>query len=246
MQFTRTSLFPLFVSLAFTAPLPCQAVSQLAQSTPPTKKSSFQPSVDVSVGAFGQLTYARTPMTADVEPNATFVTERVQSSSPSVGIAATLHQSFRQFVGYNVNMGYTRFTQSYSEAEGSIPKSSQSSLGTASYSQGSLKTNQYELTVAYAIEGPGHKRLRTFAQLGGGGLFYVPSGAPQAKQQTRPAMVFGVGMDYRFSKHLGLRAEYKGLFYKGPDFAIDTYGFPKQRLFTVTNMPTVSLVYRFK
>jgi opacity protein-like surface antigen len=103
----------------------------------------------------------------------------------------------------------------------------------------------YELTLAYAFYGPRSERFRTFGQIGGGGLFFEPINANFAHQETRPAMVFGVGAEYDFSRHLSVRAEYRGLFYKMPDFGIDN-GFPKQRLFTVTNTPAISLVYRFK
>ncbi len=241
------TLFRVALSLLLISPLPRLTLSLFAQSVQPAKKSSFQSSVDVSVGASGQLTFARTPMTADVFASGPFVaeTQKVQSTSRSAGVQATFHQSFKPLLGYNVNLGYTRFTQSYSEAAG-FRNPSTTGVGTVSYSQGSLRTNEYEVTIAYVVEGPGQNRLRTFSQVGGGGLFFVPIDAPQASQQTRPALVFGVGMEYRLSRHLGVRTEYRGLFYKGPDFAIDTYGFPKQRLFTVTNMPTVSMVYRFK
>jgi long-subunit fatty acid transport protein len=57
-------------------------------------------------------------------------------------------------------------------------------------------------------------------------------------------MIFGVGMNYRFSEHFGMRAEYRGLFYKSP-----TLPFPKTapvtRLFTITNEPAISLTYTF-
>jgi hypothetical protein len=58
-------------------------------------------------------------------------------------------------------------------------------------------------------------------------------------------MVFGVGMSYRLTEHLGLRAEYRGLFYKSPDFAPMRNEVPVTRLFTVTNEPVVSLSYTF-
>ena len=58
-------------------------------------------------------------------------------------------------------------------------------------------------------------------------------------------MLFGVGMNYRLTEHLGLRAEYRGLFYKSPDFGVTRNIGPVTRLFTVTNEPTVSLSYTF-
>jgi opacity protein-like surface antigen len=152
----------------------------------------------------------------------------------------------KPYLGYNVNFSYTRFTQTDSEGSGYVPgQGTTPPPGGSSFSAGSLSTHMDELTLAYAFYGPRAKRFRTFGQLGGGGLFFEPINASFAKQQTRPAMVFGVGMEYDVSRHFSVRAEYRGLFYKGPDFAIDN-GFPKQRLFTVTNTPAISLVYRFK
>jgi hypothetical protein len=55
-------------------------------------------------------------------------------------------------------------------------------------------------------------------------------------------------MNYKLTSHLDLRAEYRGLFYKSPDFTLppyDGFNFPMSRLFTVTNAPAISLVYRF-
>lgn len=52
-------------------------------------------------------------------------------------------------------------------------------------------------------------------------------------------------MNYRLTKRLGLRAEYRGLFYKNPDFAPNLNTVPVTRLFTVTNQPAVSLTYTF-
>ena len=61
-------------------------------------------------------------------------------------------------------------------------------------------------------------------------------------------MIFGVGMNYKLTSHLDLRAEYRGLFYKSPDFNLPPYGqgnFPITRLFTVTSQPAISVVYSF-
>jgi len=58
-------------------------------------------------------------------------------------------------------------------------------------------------------------------------------------------MVFDVGMTYRLTEHLGLKAKYRGLFYKNPNFALMRTEVPITRLFTVTNEPVVSLTYTF-
>ena len=218
-----------------------------AQTPEPPKNRNFTPGTDISLGTLGQMTFSRNPVHVDVEPGGDLDIQKTQSESPSAGALATFHGAMAPYFGYNVNFSYTRFTQTDSEASGFIPTTGTvPPPGSGSYSAGALDTNMYELTIAYAFDGPRTKRFRTFGQIGGGGLFFEPINAPFAKQQTRPAMVFGVGMEYNVSSHFSVRAEYRGLFYKGPDFAIDNGTFPQQRLFTVTNAPAISLVYHFK
>lgn len=232
----------------FLALLLVVSVSDLVAQTPePTKKdSNFTSGADVSIGLLGQTTFARNPATYGVYPDWTVVNQKTQATSPSAGMLATFHDAIKPYLGFNVNFGYTRFTQTDSEGSGYVPgQGTTTPPGGGSFSAGSLDTHMYELTLAYAFNGPRNKRFRTFGQLGGGGLFFEPINATFAKQQTRPSMVFGTGMEYDVSRHLSVRAEYRGLFYKMPDFAIDN-GFPKQRLFSVTNTPTISLVYRFR
>ena len=153
-----------------------------------------------------------------------------------------------------MNFGFTRFTEHYSNGIQFVPNSVTGLQPSSSFVRGAVRTNMYEATVASIIEGPRTKRFRTFAQFGGGGLFFEPVDSKiGATQQTRPAMVFGAGANFKLTDRLALRAEYRGLFYKSPDFNLtditpgvtSTNQFPMTRLFTVTSTPAVSLVYRF-
>jgi opacity protein-like surface antigen len=210
-------------------------------------KKKFTTSTDLSVGVFGQLTPARTPVTTTNQSGGSQIFQTTQGTSPSPGVLGTFHQSFRPWLGYNVNVGYTRFSENYSSGYAFVPNASSTFPAFSNFSQGSIGTNMYEVTVAYAIQGPRAKRFNTFAQFGGGGLFFLPtqSSSPYDKQ-TRPAMLFGVGVNYKLSAHWGIRAEYRGLFYKNPDFAYYSgNAVPISKLFTVTNTPGVSVVYSF-
>jgi opacity protein-like surface antigen len=220
------------------------AITQTANVKLPQKK--FIPGVDFSLGVFGQLTPTRIPVTTNQFSFGVSTAQTTQGTSPSVGILGTFHQSFKPWLSYNVNLGYTRFSENYSQGSSFVPAPSATFEPFSSFSQGTIGTNMYELTIAYVFEGPNSKRFSTFGQFGGGGLFFLPiqDNSP-ANQQTRPAMVFGVGANYKLMNHLDIRAEYRGLFYKSPDFAYSHSGFPISKLFTVTNTPTVSLVYRF-
>ena len=246
MPFKDRSFSPFRYSVIFTLVLLLLSKAVIAQPPKPPKDENFTPGTDFSLGLMGQMTFARNPTTLTTYPSGIGFSQQSQSQSPSAGALVTFHGSMQPYLGYNVVFSYTRFTQTDSEGGGFTPTPGTNPRpGSGSFYAGALDTHMYELTLAYAFYGPRTKRFRTFGQIGGGGLFFELINASLAHQETRPAMVFGVGAEYDVSRHFSVRAEYRGLFYKMPDFGIDN-GFPKQRLFTVTNTPAISLVYRFR
>jgi opacity protein-like surface antigen len=233
------------------------AVAQNPDRNPgqtPAKKH-FTPQTDLSAGIYGQLTNTRMPTTVVDSPEGVFTRQITQGTSDSPGVFATFHQSFKPWLGYNVNFGYSRFSENYSYGQAYLPSSTSTQPAYSNFAQGSIPTNMLDLTIAYVFRGPSNKKFSTFGQFGGGGLFFLPTVSTDShdlnpvRQQTRPATIFGVGMNYKLTNRLNLRAEYRGLFYKCPDFTLPPYGggnsFPMTKLFTVTNVPAVSLVYRF-
>lgn len=235
----------LILLLALTGVLPVTAQSVVAPS--PHKK--FVPETDISLGVFGQLTPTRAPLTNYAFAGGTNVTQFTQGASPSAGALGTIHQAIKPWLGYNVNFGYSRFAERYSWGFATTPTGVHvpPQYPVYHFAQGSIRTNMYELTGAYSIQGPRNSRWSTSAQLGGGGLFFLPTHDPSPyAEQFRLAMVFGAGINYKLSDHFGLRAEYRGLFYKNPDFKnnYDT-PVPITKLFTVTGEPTISIVYTF-
>ncbi len=219
------------------------ALSQTAN--PNAAKKSFATDTDLSLGIFGQLTPTRAPVSTTTTSFGTTIQQKTQGTTPSAGVLGTFHQSFNPWLGYNVNFGYSRFSENYSHSFSNTP-TDPSQRGYAQFSQGSVPSNVFELTLAYVVQGPRTKRFNTFAQYGGGALWFLPTGSSSPfHEQARAAMVFGVGMNYRLSDHFSARAEYRGLFYKSPDFANTTTSVPISRLFTVTNAPTISVVYTF-
>jgi hypothetical protein len=240
-----------FQRIAVAAFLAITSVALAAQdqtAVAPTAKSKPGSSLDISLGIFGQFTPARTPtQIVDYQNGATY-DQTVQGSSSSAGILGTIHQSFKPWLGYNVNFGYSRFSEQYSQGS-YFPNPPQPNNPISSFIYGSIGEKMYELTGASVVQGPRTKRVETFFQLGGGVLSFLPTQSPSPYWvEFRPAMVFGTGMNYRVSKHWELRAEYRGLFYKTPSFN----GFkeansdvPTVKLYTITNEPTISLVYRF-
>ena len=253
----RTDSCPLAIP-AFALFLAFISVNQTAaaQATdPPPKSSKFTPGIDASIGVEGDLTAARMPtFTTPYSSPGTGFTQVTQSAAPSAGVFGSFHQSFTPWLGYNIHFGYTRFTDHYSNAQEYLTTSTTTFPSSSSFIRGNVRTNMYDLTVSSVIEGPRTRRFSTLTEVGGGGLFFTPlSTDTGARQQTRPALVFGAGANFKLTPKLDLRAEYRGLLYKSPDFNLTditpgitpTNQFPMTRLFTVTSTPEVSLVYRF-
>lgn len=218
----------------------------VAQSAPPTiTRQMFTPETDISLGISGQLTPTRTSLQYAESLSGPTVSQTTQGTSPSAGVLGVIHQAIYSWLGYNINLGYSRFPERYSRGEASRP-TSPTEYPPSSFSQGSIRTNMYELTMAYSIQGPRTERWSTSAQVGAGGLFFLPIHNPSPfAVQCRPAMVFGTGFTYMLSSHLSLRAEYRGLFYKNPTFHNSNTSVPISDFFVVTNEPTVSVVYIF-
>lgn len=197
----------------------------------------------ISLGAFAQLTTTRSQ---DIPYNTTIV----QATAPSAGVLGTFRQTFSPWLGYSVNLGYSRLSEHYRGY----------GIGTDSggYVDGfNVSTNVYESSVTYVAHTRVNNRYSLFADVGPGLLTFLPvhRGANAINYvpfqyaslvpgvQVRPTGVFGSGLDLHLTQRLSLRAEYRGLLYKNPDF--QTGDAPYSKLMTLTSEPTVSLVYTF-
>ncbi len=250
MPFNHRSFRFFRYATIFSFALVVLSASVIAQIPEQPKQVRFSPETDASIGVMGVTTLSRDDASKFVPlptPGSAQYFLKSQSSSSSVGGLFTFHQAFKPYLGYNVNFSYSQFKQDFSVLGGTISRNGPLPPTITGYSDvGSLNTRMYELTASYAFEGPRFKRFRTFGQCGGGALFFQPISAYFAKEETRPAMVFGTGVEYSVSPHLSVRAEYRGLLYESPEYQIASSGsYPQQRLYTVTNVPAMSLVYRF-
>jgi opacity protein-like surface antigen len=219
----------------------CKAL--IAQPNPlPTHKPTpcrtglHRPDTSISLGAFPQLTATRLSNSPYY-----FNTE---SMAPSAGTLGTFRQTFSPWLGYSLNMGYTRATERATDNLGPQISSVRDNL--------TLPANVYELSLSYIAEKHVTPRLSPFAEVGAGMLAFLPDHSNGATIATspfsvlnasvtfRPLGVGGVGFDYALTHHLSLRAEYRGQLYKFAD-----YGNALPKYLTVTSEPTISVVYNF-
>lgn len=218
------------------ATTPCKPPADT--TTPTTKPCPTHHHTDTSfsLGAFPQLTATRID-----NSNNSFLT---QSLTPSAGVLATFRQSFRPWLGYSVNVGYTRASEHFTD------NADFGSPGT--FANFSTHANMYEFSLSYLAQKPITAKLSGFADVGAGMMDFVPThlsiptnqdplytGGPTTNY--RPLGVGGLGIDYLLSPHLSFRAEYRGQLYKFAD-----YGYEPAKHLTVTSEPTFSLVYHFQ
>jgi outer membrane immunogenic protein len=126
--------------------------------------------------------------------------------------------------------GYSRNTQLYS-----------------GFTPAGVQANVHQITGAAVVKVPGFYRVLPFVLGGGGALVFDPTnnaggtllGSPL---QARGAFLYGGGADYVFSKHLSLRAEYRGFVYKAPDFNVVSLN---TDAWTHVAQPSAGFVFRF-
>lgn len=207
--------------------------------------------VELSVGTFAQVTGSRNPGSTTNDGTEMVSRQTSQSATPSVGVLGSVRQSFGPWLGYTANVGYTRFTENYTSGE--VVTSANAPFGVLgeSFTRGSIPTNAVELTGSYLVHAR-RGRYTPFAQLGGGMLVFVPDAPTQPVSYVyRGTGLFGVGLSYRVKERVELRAEYRGLFYKGPGFRYGQTGpvagpvVPVSERYTVGQEPTLSVTYRF-
>src|ERR1700731_1079633 len=106
-----------------------------------------------------------------------------------------------------------------------------------------IQSNVHQATGALVVNIPVYvARMRPCVLAGAGALVFDPTGNAAVARQTRPAFVYGGGVDYRLVRHVALRLEYRGFFYNRPDFGIAALG---SSVTTHTAQPSAGLVVHF-
>lgn len=154
------------------------------------------------------------------------------SATKSGGFMAGYRYHFNRWLAAEGDYGYTRNSQDYFDP---------------TFGQTRVQTNISELTGAAVISAPTTSKIRPYALAGFGALFFRPVNNSDnlsigASNQTKPAFVYGGGIDFDITKHVAFRGEYRGFVFKIPDFqltglASDSY--------THMAQPSVGLVWRF-
>lgn len=112
-----------------------------------------------------------------------------------------------------------------------------------------VQANVHQATGGFVVSLPTSAKWRFSPYLlaEGGALVFDPTGhvfgsVAGAQRQAVGVFSYGGGVDYALIKHLSLRAEYRGLVYNAPDFALAGLNVDKV---THTAQPSAGIVFRF-
>jgi hypothetical protein len=190
--------------------------TQTMQTVEPPKEK-----FDIGVAGFYQVTGAA---------NGNFIRD---DTTESGGALISFRQPWRPWAGYEVNVGYTKFYESYNK---NVVK---------------VESNVTDFSISYLLESPGYHGVQAYLALGGGIIVFSPiSGtvtnlnqpATALPSQLLPEFTWKLGLNYSLFKRVGVQGGLRGLKYKTPDFhqfSIDT------KTLRTTLEPNIGVYYRF-
>jgi opacity protein-like surface antigen len=153
-----------------------------------------------------------------------------QRATNTGGFLLGYRYNFNRWLAAEANYGYDRNTQMYFNGPGAR-----------------VESNIHQITGSAVVKLPSFARLQPYALAGGGALIFDPTGNfggsfLGATTETRGAFVYGAGADYAFTRHISLRAEYRGYVYEAPDFHLTGLNTDS---WTHIAQPSAGIVFRF-
>jgi len=155
-----------------------------------------------------------------------------QETTKSGGLLVGYSYQFTKWGGVEGNYGYTQNTTN--------------TFG--SFGQSSIRTDFHEVTGAFVAHIPMNVRhMRPYALAGGGALVFRPTDDAKRMnsgidQQTKATFVYGGGVNFDIVRQFGVKAEYRGLVYKAPDFGLSSLNLDK---ITHLAQPSAGVYFRF-
>lgn len=158
----------------------------------------------------------------------------IQSPANSAGGIIELRHISTPIAGYEATYSYNRDNQTY--------RSNCAGVTCPTIAPVTVSANGHELTGDW-IASVHVAMLRPFALAGVGLLFNQPSGSQtNTNSETKPAFIYGAGLDWAVFSRIGLRFQYRGNLYKAPDL---TKLYTSTDAFTHTAEPMIGAYLRF-
>lgn len=176
---------------------------------------SFLHNSDASLSGFAQFTQ-------NVSGNGITV-----DASKSAGGQAAFRHSYHWWLGFEGSYNYSRYSESYS----TLPFT--------------VQHNTHEFGASYLVNVPRTLGFQPFALGGVSAVVFSPSlnGGQNVSWQSRPGINFGAGINRNLlTSHFGIRIQYRGVYYKTPDFNDPVL---KTGKFRLTSEPMAGIYFHF-
>lgn len=170
---------------------------------------------DISVGGLYQFTGSTSGNGVSDHP------------TKSAGGEASFRHSYHWWLGWEASYNYTRFSENYSNHPFGV------------------QHNLHDFGGSYYVHGATALGIQPFAVAGVSALVFSPSlnGGQNVSWQVRPGANFGGGVNFPLvTGHFGVRLEYRGVYYKTPDFGLPQLTTNAYRL---TSEPQIGLYLKF-
>ena len=154
-----------------------------------------------------------------------------KNTSMTLGFVASYRYMLTPHSALELNYGYQQNTQYYTDF-GKL--------------QGGIHTLQSEISAAY-VYNLNFRRYNPFLEAGPGAIIFDPlkdagTSILDAKRNTAIGGLFGGGVAYEISPSFDIRAEYRGIFSKVPNFGNSSLS--TNRYYNINN-PVVGVAYHF-
>ncbi len=135
--------------------------------------------------------------------------------------------------GLELNYGWAQNSMVYNAFSANVPV-------------GRVHERQQELSGAY-VYSRNYRNFNPFVEGGVGGMIFTPildagTTSLDSRQNTRVGGLFGAGVAYEISPSFDIRAEYRGMVLKVPDFGISA--FTSNRYYVIST-PSIGVAYHF-
>jgi opacity protein-like surface antigen len=156
-----------------------------------------------------------------------------QRSTYTGGLLVGYRYSFNRWLAAEGVYGYNRNTQEY--------------IAPVGFARVQSNIHQATGGLAFRLPAPARFRFSPYLLAEGGALIFDPTGnafasVAAAQRQATGVFAYGGGTDFPLFRHVALRAEYRGLAYRAPDFGLSTLN---TNAIIHTAEPSAGIVFRF-
>ena len=158
-----------------------------------------------------------------------------QTPSNGIGGMVEVRHIVKPLLGYEISVNVNTADQAY------VPRAGACSFACQNPAT-AIPGNAAQVALDYVVS---HKfgNLRPFAVAGVGVYIAIPGATPFGNNTSiRGAYIFGGGVDFDFSSHLGIRAQVRDSMYKAPNTSSI---YPATGVFTQSIEPMGGVYYRF-